>query len=100
MGIKILKKFYKNLHKDMTREEQIKNYAVNNYISDDINDTSYGLIIETAEWADETMLDKACKWLKENVNKYSYVIEVEGTKYMKVHFTDSLIEDFSKAMKK
>lgn len=44
----------------MTREEQIKNYATNNCIQDDIDDTSYELIVDAAEWADETMLDKAC----------------------------------------
>lgn len=46
----------------------------------------------------EEFIEKACEWLKENVNKYSYVVEIEDTEYRKVHFTDSLIEDFSKIM--
>lgn len=50
------------------------------------------------EWAEKTLIDKACKWLQENVSKYSYVMKVENTEYRKVHFTDSLIEDFKKAM--
>lgn len=60
--------------------------------------------LKMAEWVDEhpkagmVSLDKACEWLQENVNKYSYVMEVEDSKYMKVHFTDSLIVDFRKAM--
>lgn len=48
----------------MTRKEQIQNYAENNYLQDDIDDTSYELIRETAEWADKTMLDKACSYLE------------------------------------
>lgn len=56
----------------MKRKEQIKNYAINNCIQDDIDDTSYELIIETAEWADETMLEKICKWL-ENINPDDYM---------------------------
>ena len=47
----------------MTREEEIQNYAYNNCINDDIDDTSYSLIVETAKWADETMIEKACKLL-------------------------------------
>lgn len=56
----------------MKREEQIKNYAINNCVQDDIDDTSYELIIETAEWADNTMLEKICKWL-ENINPDDYM---------------------------
>lgn len=52
-----------------------------------------------AEWEHKRLVEKACEWLKENVSKYSYVIKVEDTEYRKVHFTDSLIEDFRKAMK-
>lgn len=51
-----------------------------------------------AEWEHKRLVEKACEWLKENVSKYSYVIKVEGTEYRKVHFTDSLVEDFHKAM--
>ena len=52
----------------MTREEQIKNYAINNCINDDIDDTSYELIVEAARWADETMIDKVCKLIEENIS--------------------------------
>lgn len=48
----------------MTRNEEIQNYAYNNCINDDVDDTSYSLIVETARWADETMIEKACKWVK------------------------------------
>lgn len=49
-------------------------------------------------WQKKHLIDKACEWLEENVSKYSYVIKIEDTEYKKVHFTDSLIEDFRKAM--
>jgi hypothetical protein len=88
----------------MTREEQIIEKAKEYYDAPNLQ-MRVGFI-EGAKWADanpqfskEEFVEKACEWLKENVNKYSYVMEVEGTKYMKVHFTDSLIEDFKKAMK-
>ena len=77
----------------MTREEQIRNYAINNCIQDDIDDTSYELIIETAEWADETMIDKACEWLELHINDdkyYSCIGEETLIPY--------LIEDFKQAM--
>lgn len=99
----------------MTREDQIENQA-SEYANDPDNTIEWGdgwidfdqvfdAFKNGAKWADENpqfskeeFIKKACDWLKENVNKYSYVIEVEGTKYLKVHFTDSLIEDFSKIM--
>lgn len=71
----------------MTREEQIKNYAINNCIQDDIDDTFYELIIETAEWADETMLDKACEYLES-------VLEHDLGYYGAIDFADT----FRKAM--
>lgn len=48
----------------MTRNEEIQNYAYNNCINDDVDDTSYSLIVETAKWADETMIEKAREWVK------------------------------------
>lgn len=43
----------------MTREEQIKKEA--NRVS--CNSDEYSSFIQGAEWADETMIDKACEWL-------------------------------------
>lgn len=74
----------------MTRKEQIKNYAINNCIQDDIDDTSYELIIETAEWADDTMLEKICKWL-ENINTDDYM----DSGIFQIY---DMIQDFRKAM--
>lgn len=74
----------------MTREEEINNYAYNNCINDDIDDTSYSLIVETAKWADETMIDKACEWISQ-----SYTSGVLDWKNC-----DSIIENFKKTMEK
>lgn len=73
----------------MKREEQIKNYAINNCIQDDIDDTSYELIINAAKWADDTMLDKACKWLKENLSEGS-----DPDNYPMIRCYDITLEDF------
>ena len=70
----------------MTRKEEIQNYAYNNCINDDIDDTSYSLIVEAAKWADETMIEKACEWLEKNRDELSRVN------------TSGFIELFKKAM--
>lgn len=69
----------------MTREEQIQNYAYNNCITEDVDDTSYSLIVNAIEWADETMIEKACKWLLDG----GYFVNNTET-----------IDDFKRAMKK
>ena len=76
----------------MTREEEIRNYAYNNCINDDIDDTSYSLIIETASWADETMIEKAVKWMK------GQVYQEYGGGPLERLIPDERIEDFRKAM--
>ena len=99
----------------MTREDQIE-YQASEYANDPDNTIEWGdgwedfdqvfdAFKNGAKWADENpkfskeeFIDKACEWIQENVNKYSYVMKVEDTEYRKVHFTDSLIDDFRKAM--
>ena len=41
-------------------------------------------------------IDKACKWLKENADKYTWYNEFEGESVM----TDFFIQDFRKIMEK
>lgn len=73
----------------MKREEEIQNYAYNNCINDDVDDSSYSLIVETAKWADETMIKKAREWVKNafigvfgeglaNSIAYEFVKEMKG----------------------
>lgn len=50
--------------KNLTRQEEIEKeaYRVSN------NGDEYTSFIQGAEWADKTMIEKACKWLKENID--------------------------------
>lgn len=64
----------------MTREEQIKKEALKECSSFDLPDkegkfkgvnSAYGLgFCEGAKWADKTMIDKACDWLKTHIEEY------------------------------
>jgi hypothetical protein len=72
----------------MTRNEEIQNYAYNNCINDDVDDTSYSLIVETARWADETMIERAREWVK---NAFTGPFG-EG-------LANSIADEFVKAMK-
>lgn len=71
----------------MTRNEEIQNYAYNNCINDDVDDTSYSLIVETAKWADETMIEKAREWVK------NIFIEFDE------ELANNVADEFVKAMK-
>lgn len=90
----------------MTREEQIKNYAINNCIQDDIDDTSYEIIVETAKWADETMLDKARKWFEKTlyihteINEDNFWGERKPIDWVTSDHdsVEELVNDFCKAM--
>ena len=52
-------------------------------------------LIEGAEWADKTMIDMACKWIKNHHHEFSFW----NTKEYELEFTtEKFIEDFRKAM--
>lgn len=74
----------------MTREEEIRQAAIN-HICDDTEQLLV-LFEEGAKWADKTMIDKACEWL--SINKNNYIINIEGETIV----DDAIIEDFRKAM--
>ena len=48
---------------------------------------------EGAEWADKTMIEKACDWLKENIWVYINYESCSGEE-----LENDVIEDFRKAM--
>ena len=92
---------------NMTREEQILNKAIDysfveeNFLEyDDCGDVCddrdfiQRAFEEGAKWADKTMIEKACKWLKDNLADRIYNRDC----YLDT-FTELFIEDFSKAMK-
>ena len=49
-----------------------------------------------AEWADKTMLDRACEWLKKNIDLYAY--ESSNTHYPEIKLTECFITAFRQAM--
>ena len=93
----------------MTREEQIKNAALKECSSFDLPDkegkfkgvnSSYGLgFCEGAIWADKTMLDHACEWLKENIDWYSYNAFNTKSGYTEITLNDEFETAFRQAMK-
>jgi hypothetical protein len=52
-----------------------------------------------AEWADKTMLDRACEWLKENIDLYSYNAFNTKSGYTEITLTDEFETAFRQAMK-
>ena len=77
----------------MTREEQIEKEArLVSYNGDEF--TSF---IQGAEWADKTMIEKACRWLEENIDAYSKVVIVENS-IPTIVLTEDFKTNFKKAM--
>lgn len=78
----------------MTREEEIIQ-ASKAYSEYEYNQTDYeNGFINGAKWADETMIEKACKWLEQHQEDYNMYDAWRGDY---VNF-QSLIIDFRKAM--
>lgn len=50
-----------------------------------------------ARWADKTLLDKACEWLKENIDAYGKVVIVENS-IPTIKLLDDFEINFRKAM--
>ena len=51
------------------------------------------------EIADKTMLDRACEWLKENIDLYSYNAFNVKSDYTEITLTDEFETAFRQAMK-
>ena len=86
----------------MKREEEINIAAKNKYpyIKGLPQSSAHqAIFVEGAEWADKTMLDRACEWLenelKETDNKNGYPT-VEGLYFVSVK---EFINEFRQAMK-
>ena len=78
----------------MTREEHIYE-ASKAYSEYEYNKTDYeNGFINGAKWADETMIENACKWLEQHKEDYNMYDAWRGDY---VNF-QSLIIDFRKAM--
>ena len=66
----------------MTREEERSNMAIEyaNAVTDGNQDAWFDIILKTHQdattWADRTMIDKICNWVKENLK---YIHPRKGT---------------------
>lgn len=85
----------------MTREEEIqklidKETGVDNYGSFDYQ---VG-VCDGVKFADKTMLEKACKWLKENIDIYAKVVINHKSHYPEIVMCDTFEKNFKKAMEK
>lgn len=85
----------------MKREKE-KIVALNNYIHE-TSSSGYEIVKENAfiagfEIADKTMLDRACKWLKENIDLYSYNAFNTKSAYTEITLTDEFETAFKQAM--
>lgn len=67
----------------MTRKEEIHNAAFDylevNHSSSNVSDCQAAMNIavlkaytHAANWADQTIIDKACEWLQDNIDCYKY----------------------------
>ena len=79
----------------MTRKEEIqKEEKIFHASSDDYTVYKKGFKVG-AEWADDTMIEKACKWLEENANKYINQYSQDDYSFDMQKF----VSNFKKAMK-
>ena len=80
----------------MTRKEQIMNAAMFYAKKNENTPIPYLDFVEAAEWADRTMIEKACEWLECIDFEVDYhTTDSDGYTFFNV---DKFIEDFIKAM--
>ena len=82
----------------MTRDEEIRQYLEERKHNIPITSSEANLIIESAKWADKTMIEKACEWLKENIDLYSYNAFNTKSCYTEIKLTDVFETAFRQAM--
>ena len=80
----------------MTRAEEIVKQAVKEQSELYQQPEWRAGFIAGANWADKTMLDRACEWLKENIDLYAY--ESSNTHYPEIKLTECFEEAFRQAM--
>ena len=83
----------------MTREEEIMQEANTLYsVSHPFIDIAKESFIEGAKWADKTMLEKICEWLRDNIDMYAEVVLKSNAFYPEIVMCDTFEENFKKAM--
>lgn len=87
----------------MTREEEIKKEAKNKYpYIKGLPQTlaHQEIFTEGAKWADETMIEKVCEWIKENIDIYAKVVINPKSHYPEIVMCDTFEKNFKKAIGK
>lgn len=82
----------------MTRKEEIVNQAVKEQSQLYQPPEWRAGFIAGANWADKTMLDRACEWLKENIDLYSDTAFSIKSGYPEITLTDNFETAFRQAM--
>ena len=78
----------------MTREQEIENeaYRVSN------NSDEFSSFVQGAEWADETMIKKAIKWIEENIDLVAMDTVSARSGYHEIVMMNDFEQKFRKAM--
>lgn len=87
----------------MKREEEIAQIAKQYYNPKSVTIFTLQMrfgFITGAQWADETIVEKMCKWLENNIDKYAMVLHSIDSDELEEHvvLTESFKEDFMKVM--
>ena len=81
----------------MKRKEEIMQEANTRYgVNHPFINIAKESFIEGAKWADKTILDNACEWLKKNIDLYAY--DSSNTHYPEIKLTECFEEAFRQAM--
>ena len=80
----------------MTRGEEIIN-AASEYGCLDKGETLLAFT-KGAKWADKTIIEKVCEWIKENIDMYAKVVINHKSNYPEIVMCDTFEENFKKAM--
>lgn len=83
----------------MKREEQIMNDPNLSAYTDKQRGWINEAFLDGVRWADETVIQKACEWLKENIDLYSYNAFNTKSCYTEITLTDEFETAFRQAMK-
>ena len=81
----------------MKRKEEIQKLIDEETGIDNYGSSDYQIgVCDGVRFADKTMLDRACKWLKKNIDLYAY--ESSNTHYPEIKLTDEFETAFRQAM--
>lgn len=82
----------------MKREEQIMNDPNLSAYTDKQRGWINEAFMDGVRWADETVIQKACEWLKENIDLYSYNAFNTKSGYTEITLTNEFETAFRQAM--